>query len=54
MENFEDNVVDFVDDHPILWVGMCSVFGLILGIGCWKIQSKILAKDVVKALAKTK
>ena len=54
MENFEDKVVDFINDHPTLWVGMCSVFGLILSAGCWKIQKKSLAKAVVKELAKNK
>ena len=54
MKNFEDNIVNFINDHPALWVGMCSVFGLILSMGCWKIQTKSLAKAVVKEVAKNK
>ena len=54
MENFEDKAVEFINDHPVLWVGMCSAFGLILSIGGWEIQKKSIAKAVVKELAKNK
>lgn len=52
--DFEANAVDFINDHPVIWVGMCSLFGLILSFGCWKIQTKGMAKAVVKELAKNK
>lgn len=51
---FEDKVVGFMGNHPNITMGAITVGSIAFGIVCWRIQSRSIARNVVKELGKKK